>query len=952
MPFDISKAYPGRAGDNAPTSDGGWPGAMSRLFSATVAESDAVRNSQSSRLLLREAYQRRIDAIKAATGASLDNPMDDANQPNGIGGGFTPVRGLTQAQAAVRWGMQTQQLAARFPDQRRVIIGDKTVDEEAQNLARQKVRDLDAAASDPRLGAVGKLAAGFAGGAVGMVRDPMQAPLLFAGGGLFGTGKTVVGAIARVMASEAIINSAAEAAVQPFEQSRRKQLGMEHGFGLAAENVGNAALVGAAFGAGGQAVAAAGGAAWRKLIGARTTDELLAAAKEAGLAVDPASEAVARQADLSDAADEAAFGTPPAGLTRDEVSALKARAIGAAEFSDETARAIGPVPKPERPPDVARVIDEARKGESGAIGGKPVTYANFDPKDIGTDARAFQYKDGGDAAGVTDRLGGVTRWDPMASGKVFVFERANGEKVIADGHQRLGLAKRLEAAGQDVKLDGYVFREVDGWTVPDVRALAAKKNLQEGSGSAMDAARILRDRPDILDASLPTTGPMIRKAQGLARLSDDAWRMVVNGLVPDSHGALVGEMEANPARHAAILTDLKRYAPDTEREARLLVQEIQESGVTHETQTDMFGAFDVAKTLIGERVKVLDQAMQQLRTDKRVFQQLSANADLIEQAGNSLDRTGNRVRAVSADFVATLIEKMARRRGEMSDLLTDAARAVSEGKTVAGQSRRFLDDVKDLIERRGFSRLMQDAQTPEALLKPAVAPEPGTPEALRMAEAAAPIDPTILPGDLGPKIDATPETWGEAIARAEKAGTGQIVGALKRPELGNIIAPWTLAGDPKHGLSGLIARGRRDILMRLPEIVATGKLEKGTTRAFIDLSDDRAVIRLTYDDIPTGTTHERAWLLTVYDRKGRLQPDRTAQAAAPVDAERTHSSSQPAEDIVQQNAAGDNEPSLWDVLPDGANADGTSRFVSAADQLDRADRTKYLATAAALCTMP
>ncbi|WP_026782661.1 hypothetical protein [Pleomorphomonas koreensis] len=789
MPFDLSKAYPGRAGSSeAAPDDGGWLGAMGRLYSATVADSDAVRNSMSSRLMLREAYQRRIEAIKAATGASMDNPMDDPNQPPGLGGGFMPVRGLTPTQAAVRWGLQAEKLAKKFPGQRQIILGDKTVAEEADDLARQKARDLSEAAADPRLGTLGKLAASFAGGAVGMVRDPMQAPLLFAGGGFLGSGKTIIGSIARTMASEAIVNAGAEAAVQPFEQSRRQRLGMEHGAGLAAGNIAEAGAVGAAFGAGGKLA----GAAVRKMLGARTIADLEAAAKEAGVELDETNKAMARQAELSDAADASAFGTPPAGLTPDEASMLKAQAIGAAEFPTEAARAVGPVPKPERPPEVARVVDESQKGESGAIGGKPVTYASFDPKDIGTDARAFQYKDGGDAAGVTDRLAGVTRWDPMASGKVFVFERADGAKVIADGHQRLGLAKRLEAAGQDVKLDGYVFREADGWTVPDVRALAAKKNLQEGSGSVLDAARILRDRPDILDASLPTTGPMIRKAQGLARLSDDAWRMVTNGLVPDSHGALVGEMEANPARHAAILADLKRYAPDTEREARLLVQEIQQSGVSHETQTDMFGAFDVAKTLIGERVKVLDQAMQQLRTDKRVFQQLSANADLIEQAGNSLDRTGNRVRAVSADFVATLIEKMARRRGEMSDLLTDAARAVSEGKTIANQSRRFLDDVKDLIERRGFSRLMQDAQRPEPVLKPAVAPEPGSAEALRIAEAAAPI----------------------------------------------------------------------------PE------------------------------------------------------PDTAA------------------------------ELSLWDVLPDGANADGTPRFVSAVDQIDRADRTQHLATMAELCTMP
>ncbi|WP_163616728.1 DUF1015 domain-containing protein, partial [Klebsiella pneumoniae] len=70
------------------------------------------------------------------------------------------------------------------------------------------------------------------------------------------------------------------------------------------------------------------------------------------------------------------------------------------------------------------------------------------------------YKGGGDIEGVTDRLRSVSQWDPLASGKVLVFEATDGTRYVADGHQRLGLAKRLAAENPEarVNLDGFLMR--------------------------------------------------------------------------------------------------------------------------------------------------------------------------------------------------------------------------------------------------------------------------------------------------------------------------------------------------------------------------------------------------------------------------------------------------------------------------------------------------------------
>jgi hypothetical protein len=53
---------------------------------------------------------------------------------------------------------------------------------------------------------------------------------------------------------------------------------------------------------------------------------------------------------------------------------------------------------------------------------------------------------------VTDRLQGITTWDPIKAGNVTIYEYADGRKFIADGHQRVGLGPdRIEqrAVGND-----------------------------------------------------------------------------------------------------------------------------------------------------------------------------------------------------------------------------------------------------------------------------------------------------------------------------------------------------------------------------------------------------------------------------------------------------------------------------------------------------------------------
>lgn len=118
----------------------------------------------------------------------------------------------------------------------------------------------------------------------------------------------------------------------------------------------------------------------------------------------------------------------------------------------------------------------------------------------------------------------------------------------------------------------------------------------------------------------------------------------------------------------------------------------------------------------------------------------------------------------------------------------------------------------------------------------------------------------------GPRIEATADTWMDAVAQARALGSSEIAGALHHPDLGEICVPWSVQGDPNRGLSGLIARGRADVIARLPEIVASGTLEMGRTRARIHTADHIAVIRLDFRADKTSPTLEKRRLFTAFEK--------------------------------------------------------------------------------------
>lgn len=387
-----------------------------------------------------------------------------------------------------------------------------------------------------------------------------------------------------------------------------------------------------------------------------------------------------------------------------------------------------------------RISDDTPMPEPGTretirMGGRdrPRTFERFNAADLRFDPQTFQYKQSEGSTGSTGVLAGVEQWDNQSSGKIIVFEAADGTQYVADGHQRTALAQAIaQRDGSQIMLDGVLYRESEGWTAREVRNLAAQKNLRETPGDPIDTAQLIREAPELIDSSVPQRSAGFRVARGLAALSDEAFRAVRAGQIEPRLGAAIGEVAAGrPETHEPLARLFADNPPRTIREATFIAHEAMQAEVFR-VQTAQMSMFGDAPELAGmrERASILGAAATQLRQDRRLFEIASRNAEELEAAGNVIAREENARRADLSEALLRHLDMLATRPSEVSRLLREVAATAAEQKlSPSVAANRFVNGVIDLFNSRGLVGLMQE-QAP-----PVRAPEPiNTPMLPRVEE--------------------------------------------------------------------------------------------------------------------------------------------------------------------------------------------------------------------------
>lgn len=662
---------------------GGFVENVRQSFQAAMMQSGSAAE-----IYVEDTWEPIIDEIESITGKSLKNPGSYLN-PNA----FAILSGeAMRSYGKRRYDYEAKQVETyvranreTLPPELVVSVLDTERDQVWVDAAKEKfhVEQAELAELTSRSPGLGNTIARLTGSLGAGITDPINQASMALPASWSKIGKGLLG----VILGEAIVNASVEAIQQPDVAAWYKSLGLEYGWEEFRNNVGQAAVIGGAF----PVVLKVGGETIKL-----TAEQVKRGARVLNKAAGRKSDAQAGAEVLENSVTSAAESTP---LVNTQIADIEHKGrLVEAELALSNGKLANISDVPVSPVRLPENVNQAAN-----LGG---VVFEFDPNDIGVDAKTFQFKEGGDEFGVTDRLWDVTQWDPVKGGMVTVYEYADGRLFIADGHQRLGLAKRISKQDptQKVKMIGYRLREIDGISPEDAMVTAALKNISEGTGTAIDAAKVLRTSPQRI-GELPPRSAFVRQATDLANLVGEAWGMVKNEVVAPNFAAIVGRLiPGDEALQKAALDVLAKTEPANIFQAESIVRQVRETSLVSETQENLFGDEVLTTSLFMERANILDRAQKQLRKDKSSFQNLIKNATRLEDEGNLLAKDANQKRAQDDGKAVALLQSQANRKGALSDALTAAARNAKETGSYNAATTSFIEDVRRAISTGEFDR--------------------------------------------------------------------------------------------------------------------------------------------------------------------------------------------------------------------------------------------------------
>ena len=338
---------------------------------------------------------------------------------------------------------------------------------------------------------------------------------------------------------------------------------------------------------------------------------------------------------------------------------------------------------PQRVAEVRQKIPDAKLSRKPVTVGEKIFHPVALPTEkIGVDAAKFQFKLGARLkGGVTEALKDVERFDPIKGGQILVWQDKAGKYWVVDGHHRVALAKKTKAAS----LETWVIREADGWSEADARAEGALRNLADGKGTAIDAAKLFRDSNITLEnlrkQGVPTNNTIVQQGMDMKDLSSEVFELVIDERLPANMAAAIGKRAKGDAQQKQVADMILEGEVDTLRQAELLAATIDTAPVLTKSEQTLFGLETTEKSLFAERAKILANVEKKLKTNKKVFGVLATQTGIIEAKGNVLAKVENLLAKEQAEEILFMLEKLANAKGPVAEALNDATKEYAKNPT-------------------------------------------------------------------------------------------------------------------------------------------------------------------------------------------------------------------------------------------------------------------------------
>lgn len=369
--------------------------------------------------------------------------------------------------------------------------------------------------------------------------------------------------------------------------------------------------------------------------------------------------------------------------------------------------------------ELAHINHMLHKSEGGVAERKtvppipqPGKVYNVRTDELHIDPERFQYKLNTDKSGVTQELKSVRSWNPDFAGVISVWkDPADGKTYVVNGHHRRELAGRLD-------VHDLAVRYIKAGSAKEARATGALINIAEGRGTAVDAAKFLRDSGVSIDElgkhGVSLKGKVAADASFLTRLSDRSFDRLARGQLEETKALAVAKHLADHDLQDQLFKLLEKREDEgkdlSPRVIEEMARQMAETPKTKTTEHTLFGDIDGEESLFVPRAEVAASVRAGMAKEVNDWLAVSSKrrAEKVGGAGNVLNVEENKKIAEQADQVKNVFDQLANRKGQISDALNAAAEEYHKAKSKRERDairEHALQSVRDAVLREaGFGR--------------------------------------------------------------------------------------------------------------------------------------------------------------------------------------------------------------------------------------------------------
>lgn len=354
---------------------------------------------------------------------------------------------------------------------------------------------------------------------------------------------------------------------------------------------------------------------------------------------------------------------------------------------------------------VQQTPSRAQEGGSPVPAPEPSGRVQTVPTEsLSVDPVRFQFKSNVGKGGVSDKMKDPdVEWNPNLAGVLAVWkDPANGKDYVINGHHRYDKAVRAGVPDLDVKF-------IQARDAQQARAIGALINIGEGQGTALDAAKVIRDM-NWDDAMLKKhgihlKGGLAKEARSLSRLSPELFSRVASGEMDEDVGVAIGNLLSAPEDQKAAADLIAHSARSGERltsaEAEDLIK-IAQNAPKVEVQTEnynLFGNDTEVRNLAVKQAKLATAIRNQLSQEKKLFSTVGkeSTAAKLGAAGNTIKAEENAKIAQEAKRALEVFNKLYTSSGPVSKALADGAIRIARGENESAVRKQVYESIRTAV---------------------------------------------------------------------------------------------------------------------------------------------------------------------------------------------------------------------------------------------------------------